>query len=367
MPPSEVDRKFMSQALELAQHGRGAVEPNPLVGCVLARDGKVVGIGYHQRFGGPHAEIEALRSAGNAAAGADVYVTLEPCCHLGKTGPCTEALINASVARVTIGCQDPNPEVAGKGIAALRAAGIEVEIDVLREQAKALIAPFSKLITTGQPWVIAKWAMTLDGKIASHTGNSQWISGEASRALVHELRGRVDAILIGRSTAEADDPLLTARPPGPRTATRIVLDSQASLSLNCKLVQSAGEVPLLVATSSTAPQETCQRLAAQGAEVCVLAGDTRGEQLSALLEELGRRQMTNLLVEGGGAVFGTLLDLQAIDEVHAFIAPKLIGGNAAPSPVAGAGLAKMADACQLERTQVETLGDDLHVHGFLPR
>lgn len=357
----------MSQALELAEQGRGAVEPNPLVGCVIVRAGVVVGRGYHQRFGGPHAEIEALRDAGEAASGADAYVTLEPCCHQGKTGPCTQALMDAGIARVIVGCEDPNPKVAGQGCAALRSAGIEVISGVLPEQSRQLIAPFAKLITTGRPWVIAKWAMTLDGKIASHTGSSQWISGEASRAVVHQLRGQVDAILVGRGTAEADDPLLTARPPGPRTATRIVLDSLAMLPSESKLIGSLDEAPLLVVASEQASPQDRQRLIDHGAEVLTLAGQDRADQLSSLLDELGCRQMTNVLVEGGGEVLGTFLDRQAIDEVHAFVSPKLLGGEAAPSPIGGSGIADMAQALQLQRVQIKQLGDDIHIHGFVNR
>jgi len=367
MAASTADSGFMSQAIELAEQGRGAVEPNPLVGCVIVRDGKIVGQGYHQRFGGPHAEIEALGAAGDAARGADVYVTLEPCCHHDKTGPCTEALIKAQVARVVVGCQDPNPKVAGQGLDALRVASIDVRTDLLHEQAVQLIAPFTKLIAKEHPWVIAKWAMTLDGKIATHTGSSQWISSEASRAVVHKLRGQVDAILVGRGTAAADDPLLTARPPGPRTAIRIVLDAGASLALDSQLVQSTDEGPLLVVATVAAPKENRQRLEAHGAEVLVLPGQDRRAQLTALLDELGRRQMTNLLVEGGSEVFGMLLDLGAIDEVHAFVAPKLIGGQAAPSPIAGDGLADMSAAIQLGQLQIERLGHDLHMHGYVCR
>ncbi len=363
--PTPPTNKFLSQALKLAQQGQGTVEPNPLVGCVIVREGEVVGQGYHQRFGGPHAEIEALRDAGKAASGGDAYVTLEPCCHHGKTGPCTEALIEAGVARVIVGCEDPNPKVAGQGLAALRAAGIEVDVEVNCEEAQRLIAPFAKLMTIGQPWVIAKWAMTLDGKIATETGNSQWISGEASRAVVHELRGRVDAILVGRGTAEADDPLLTARPPGPRTATRIVLDSQATLSFDSKLMKSINEAPLLVVSTTSASPENRRRLENHGAELLMVSGENRKEQLTSLLDELGQRQLTNLLVEGGSEVFGTLFDLGAIDEVHAFVAPKLIGGKLAPSPIAGAGLAEMSAAFELESMHVEMLDHDLHVHGYL--
>jgi len=358
---------FLSKALKLAQQGQGAVEPNPLVGCVIVRDGEIVGQGYHQRFGGPHAEVEALREAGKAASGGDVYVTLEPCCHHGKTGPCTEALIAAGVARVMVGCEDPNPKVAGQGLAALRAAGIDAHVEENCEEASRLIAPFAKLITTGRPWVIAKWAMTLDGKIATHTGSSQWISGEASRAVVHQLRGRVDAILVGSGTARADDPLLTARPPGPRTATRIVLDSLATLSLDSKLMKSVNEAPLLVASTTSASQKNRQRLESHGAELLTLQGENRKEQMTSLLDELGCRQVTNLLVEGGSEVFGTLFDLGAIDEVHTFVAPKLIGGKLAPSPIAGAGLTEMSAALEMDSIQVEMLDQDLHVHGYPKR
>ena len=381
MTAAPSDDRFMSRALELAEQGRGAVEPNPMVGCVIVRDGEIVGEGFHQRFGGPHAEIEALQSLESfpktgerasargatvtSARGAAAYVTLEPCCHQGKTGPCTTALIDAGVARVIVGCQDPNPQVAGQGVAALQAAGIDVVESSLQTEAKQLIAPFTKLLSIGRPWVIAKWAMTLDGKLATHTGSSQWISGESSRAVVHRLRGQVDAILVGRGTAEADDPLLTARPPGPRTATRIVLDSNGVLSSKSKLVQSVADTPLLVATTETATATNRQRLEASGAEVLMLASETRSEQMAELLDELGRRQMTNLLVEGGSEVLGTLLDMQAIDEVHAFVAPKLIGGVKAPSPIAGTGIESMTTAIQLERMQIEALGNDIHVHGFL--
>lgn len=373
MADATADSEFISQALELARQGQGLVEPNPLVGCVIARDGRVIGRGYHQRFGGPHAEIEALRDAGEAARGATAYVTLEPCCYQGKTGPCTQALIDAGIARVVVGCEDPNPKVAGQGLDQLRAAGIKVVSDVSRDKAQRLIAPFTKFVTTGRPWVIAKWAMTLDGKIATHTGSSQWISGEASRAIVHQLRGRVDAVLVGRGTVEADDPLLTARPAGPRTATRIVLDSRASLATDSKLISSIDEAPLLVAVGDAAPEGDRRRLTDLGAEVLPLDGATRSEQLSSLLDELGRREMTNVLVEGGGEVLGTLLELNAdqnadqneIDEVHAFIAPKLVGGQSAATPIGGLGIAAMGDALQLEHVDVTCSGEDVYVHGLV--
>jgi len=354
---------FMSRALELAVRGRGHVEPNPLVGCVVVQNEKMVGQGWHRSFGSPHAEIEALAAAGDAAKGATVVVTLEPCCHQGKTGPCTRALIEAGVRRVVVGCQDPNPQVAGKGLAELRAAGILVEEGLLEEQSRHLIGPFTKLLTKGRPWVLAKWAMTLDGKLASHTGNSQWISGTASRAVVHRLRGEVDAILVGRGTVEADDPRLTARPAGPRVATRVVLDSAATLSPESQLVRSIAEGPVLVAVAAEAPAERTDRLTQLGVEVLRVSGGDEGARLDSLLEEMGRRQWTNVLVEGGSHVLGTLLDLQAIDEVHAFIATKLVGGKEAPSAMAGRGFAQMADAINLSNVEVEVLEGDIHIWG----
>ncbi len=360
-------QQFLAHAIGLAEAGRGCVEPNPLVGCVIVRDDHVVGEGWHHQFGGPHAEINALAQAGERARGADLYVTLEPCCHHGKTPPCTEALIQAGIARVFVGCEDPNPQVAGQGAAKLREAGIAVEVLPDQQAANKLIAPFRKLITQRQPWVIAKWAMTLDGKIATHTGKSQWISSEASRALVHKVRGQVDAILVGRLTAERDDPLLTARPTGPRVATRIVLDSEASISLESQLVRTIDQAPLLIVTKETAPVERINKLEQLGVEIFKLPTVPWQEQLVRLLEELGSRQMTNVMVEGGALVLGAFADIHAIDEVHAFIAPKLAGGKDAPSALAGEGLADMMAAQRIVDVEINVLDGDVHVHGFVDR
>jgi diaminohydroxyphosphoribosylaminopyrimidine deaminase / 5-amino-6-(5-phosphoribosylamino)uracil reductase len=361
------DDRFLALALALATQGEGFVEPNPMVGCVIVRDGEIVGQGYHERFGGPHAEIVALDSAGAAARGATVYVTLEPCCHQGKTPPCTEALVQAGVARVVAAIEDPFPQVAGRGIAALRAAGVSCDVGSLAGDARRLIAPYFKRITTGRPWVIAKWAMTLDGKLATHTGDSQWISSEESRAVVHQLRGRVDAVIVGSGTARTDNPLLTARPihlaDVKRTATRIVVDAAATLALESRLVESARDVPVLVAAGSDARDEACVKLAEAGVEVLRCTGDSHEARLNSLFDELGRRQMTNVLVEGGGRLLGALFDLRAVDEVHVFIAPKIAGGAAARSPVGGAGIAQMADALALRDITIEEAGGDVYVHG----
>jgi diaminohydroxyphosphoribosylaminopyrimidine deaminase/5-amino-6-(5-phosphoribosylamino)uracil reductase len=358
-----LDLWHMRRALELAAQGQGAVEPNPMVGCVIARGAEILGEGWHRRFGGPHAEIEALKLARERARGATLYVTLEPCCHHGKTPPCTSAVLAAGVARVVAALADPFPQVAGGGLAKLRAAGIEVEVGVLEREARNLNAPYLKLLATGRPWVIAKWAMTLDGKIATRTGDSRWISCKASRHVTHQLRGRVDAIIVGRGTAAADDPMLTARPPGPRSAMRIVVDSRASLSLESQLVRTACETPVLVAVSSDATTADCRRLQDAACTVFYCAGKTPRDRLESLLDELGKRRMTNVLVEGGGRLLGSLFDGGLIDEVHVFIAPKLAGGEAAPGPIAGCGVDVIASAMALEDVDVEQLGGDVYLHG----
>jgi len=363
MDPSDLDIWHMRRALELAVQGQGHVEPNPMVGCVIVEGAEVIGQGWHRRFGQPHAEIEALQLAGDRAAGATMIVTLEPCCHQGKTPPCTRAIIDAGISRVVVAQRDPFPEVGGRGVAQLEAAGIEVAVGVLEAEARKLNAPYLKLLETGRPWIIAKWAMTLDGKTATATGSSRWISNPESRRIVHALRGRVDAIMVGRRTVKQDDPLLTARPPGPRTALRVVADTHASLDSESQLVRTAQDVPVLVAAGPEAPKVDRDRLAASGCEVFVCEGASPADRLGTLLDELGRRRMTNVLVEGGGRLAGSLLDERQIDEVHVFVAPKLVGGAEAPTPVAGHGLGQMSQALLLDEVQVEQVGSDVYLHG----
>ena len=355
----------MARALELAARGLGSVEPNPPVGAVLVdNELNLIAEGWHQQFGGPHAEIEALTQAGDRSRGAMLFVTLEPCCHQGKTGPCTEAIARADIRKVVVAARDPFPKVDGKGIERLRSLGIETEIGLLEQPAAYLIAPFRKLVTTGRPWVHAKWAMTLDGKIATHSGDSRWISNEASRAVVHQLRGRMDAIVVGAGTVQKDDPLLTARPPGPRTATRIVVDSQARLSLTSQLVRTVSEAPLLVAASTDAPAENVRQLQNHGVHVLQLpASKAAGVDLDRLLAELGRRQFTNVLFEGGSRLFGSLFDCGLVDEVHVFVAPKIVGGAGAPSAVAGKGPAQMGSVFALDSMAVEQIGSDVYLRG----
>ncbi|MEQ8786918.1 MAG: bifunctional diaminohydroxyphosphoribosylaminopyrimidine deaminase/5-amino-6-(5-phosphoribosylamino)uracil reductase RibD [Pirellulaceae bacterium] len=366
------DSQFMRRALELASRGRGYVEPNPMVGCVIVAGegstaGDVVGEGWHRQFGGPHAEIEALRIAGSRARGATMYVTLEPCSHHGKTPPCCEAVVSAGVARVVVAQEDPFPEVAGRGIRTLREAGLHVEVGVAEVEATTLNAPYLKLLSTRRPWVIAKWAMTLDGKIATSAGDSRWISGGASRAVVHELRGRVDAILVGSGTAHTDDPLLTARPPGARTALRIVVDSRASLASTSRLAATAREIPLLAAVGREAPEKERLRLQELGCEVLSCDGATHADRLAQLLDELGRRRMTNVLVEGGARLLGTCFDMRAVDEAHVFVAAKVFGGQSAPTAVGGEGVPRVADALWMDAPAITELDGDVYLHGRLSR
>jgi diaminohydroxyphosphoribosylaminopyrimidine deaminase/5-amino-6-(5-phosphoribosylamino)uracil reductase len=363
MNPAELDRWHLQRALELAVQGRGLVEPNPMVGCVIARGAEIIGEGWHRKFGGPHAEVEALRLAGPRAKDATMYVSLEPCCHHGKTPPCTEAIIAAGVRRVVAAMRDPFPLVAGGGFARLQAAGIEVVLGELEPEAKRLNAPYLKLIEWGCPWVIAKWAMSLDGKIATRTGESQWISNERSRAIVHQLRGRVDAIIVGKETVLRDDPQLTARPAGPRTALRIVLDTNASLPLDMKIVRTAAESPVMVIVGEKSSPERRAKLSDAGCEVFVCSGETHAKRLKQMLDELGRRHLTNVLVEGGGRVLGSLLDIRQIDEAHVFVAPKLIGGLGAPGPIAGEGLGVLGDALELYSPDIQLLDGDVYVSG----
>jgi diaminohydroxyphosphoribosylaminopyrimidine deaminase/5-amino-6-(5-phosphoribosylamino)uracil reductase len=351
----------MLRALELAERGRGHVEPNPLVGAVLLRDGKMVGEGWHQQFGQAHAEVNALAHAASAARGSTLYVTLEPCCHHGKTPPCTDSIIAAGITRVVAATLDPFVQVAGQGVAALRGAGIAVEVGLCETEARIQNAPYLKLLTTGRPYVHAKWAMTLDGKIATGTGDSRWISNDASRKRVHELRGRVDGIIVGIGTVLADDPLLTARPPGPRTANRVILDTRGRLPLSSQLVRTARSIPTLVVIAPVC--ENDERLRSAGCEVLQLSSKTARPDIVDLLCELGRRRWTNVLVEGGSTVLGSFFDARAMDEVHVFIAPRLAGGHAAPSPIGGDGFRKIADADWLDDLWVEMLDGDLYVHG----
>jgi diaminohydroxyphosphoribosylaminopyrimidine deaminase/5-amino-6-(5-phosphoribosylamino)uracil reductase len=364
MVSKEEDIPWMKCALAEAERGRGRVEPNPLVGAVLVKDGLFLGSGHHERFGGPHGEIVALERVGDQAKGATLYVTLEPCCHHGKTPPCTSAILAAGIVRVVAAMRDPFPEVNGRGLALLESAGLTVETGCQEQPARCLNAPYLKRVTTGLPYVTAKWAMTLDGKTAVKTGDSRWISSESSRKQVHQLRGRMDAIVAGIGTVLADNPLLTARPPGPRLATRVVLDSHAQLPLSSRLVQTAAECPVLVAVTNSADPVRCASLREHGCEV-VAFPDSASVPIVHLLEELSRRAMTNVLIEGGGRVMGSFLDAQQVDAVDVFIAPIVEGGDHAHTPVRGAGCQAISDALRVEQVTITQVGVDVRLRGCL--
>lgn len=354
----------MRRAMDLAMNGEGYVEPNPMVGAVIVRNHQVIGSGWHGRFGGPHAEVEAIKEARalagpDATKGATLYVTLEPCCHWGKTPPCTDALIEAGISRVAAAIEDPNPKVAGGGIHALRTAGIQVDIGMLEDAARQLNAPFLKRLATRRPWVILKWAQSLDGKIATRTGDSKWISSEASLRRAHALRGRVDAIVVGIGTVLADDPELTCRMETPkRVAARVVLDSALRIPPSCKLVQTAKAVPTVIFTTDAGPAAVRAALEAAGCAVVVLASSPAGVSLEALLDELGRRELINVMVEGGGRVLGSFFDAGLADEAMLFVAPKLIGGAAAPGPLWQDGVGSMDKLAKLKVIERATCGPD---------
>lgn len=338
----------MRRALEIARRGRGRVEPNPMVGCVIVRGGRIIGQGYHHRFGGPHAEVEAIRAARGNVRGATFYVTLEPCCYHGKTPPCTAALIAAGAARVVAAMRDPNPRVAGKGLRALRAAGIRAEVGLLEEEAAALNAPFIKLMRKKRPWVIAKWAQSLDGKIATRTGDSKWISDATARRHAHATRGRVDAIVVGVNTVLADDPQLTCRDaPLRRVAARVVLDSHLRIPLTAGLVKTAHQIPTWIFHAAAAPPRKITSLLRAG---CILKGvpaSGRGLKPDSVLKKLAAAGMANVLIEGGGSVLGHWLDAGAIDEIQVYVAPVLIGGRQAVSALAGVGPRLVTNAVRL--------------------
>jgi diaminohydroxyphosphoribosylaminopyrimidine deaminase/5-amino-6-(5-phosphoribosylamino)uracil reductase len=322
----EQDKSFMQEALELARRGYGYVEPNPPVGAVIVRDGVVLGRGWHKHFGGPHAEIEALAdaaSAGRDVRGATVYVTLEPCCHHGKTPPCTDALIAAGIARVVAAVKDVDEKVAGKGFAHLAAAGVEVDSGVLEEQARELLRAYITLRTQRRPWVICKWAQTSDGLLALPAGEGRWISSPPSREAVQALRGRCDGVCVGVQTVLADDPLLTNRSGAGRQPSRLVLDSHLRTPADSRLVRTAKQFPLILACSASLPQPQADVLRRAGAEILPLpAGKSGWIDLDALLDELGRRQWTNLLVEGGACVLESFLTANIADELNVFISPR---------------------------------------------
>lgn len=358
----ELDERFMAQALELAEGGRPS--PNPRVGAVVVKDGKVVAEGFHVRAGGPHAEIVALEAAKGAAAGSTLYVTLEPCNHTGKTPPCTKAILAAKVARVVVGCADPNPHVDGGGTAALRAAGIQVDVGVREAEAKTLIAPWTKYITRGLPHVVLKLALSLDGRIATRTGSSKWVTGRDARARVHALRAQADAVAVGINTALADDPRLNVRAVKGENPIRVVFDTRLRLATHLRLVTTAREIPTWVLTSMDAEAGPAEELENHGVEIIRVPVGTEGRiDVHTAAIALAERGIVSLLVEGGAELAGSLLATHLADELHAFLAPILLGPRARAAAVDWAGPDEPQQAPRIISPSWEVCGDDAHVWG----
>ena len=358
---------FMQRALELARRGEGQTAPNPPVGAVLVSNGSIVGEGFHPGAGQPHAEVFALRQAAEQAHGGRLYVTLEPCCHQGRTGPCTEAVIAAGVAEVMVGTLDPNPAVAGEGVARLRRAGLTVTVGVLEKECRRLIAPFAKFITTGRPYVLFKSAMTLDGRIATVSGDSRWISGEASRRMVHQLRSRVDGILVGSGTVLTDNPRLTTRLDGEaRNPARIVVDGGLQTSPQAAVYAADGTRRLLV-TGTDHAGAALTPFSAAGVEIVRLRKKDGRLPVEAIMTALAERDLMFLLLEGGGGLGGALLRGGMIDRVMLFIAPLLLGGDNGKALVSGTGVERIADAWRLSEVRVRVVEQDILVEGEVRR
>ena len=365
------EEKYMRRAIELAKKGSGHVNPNPLVGAVIVRDGEIIGEGYHECYGQLHAERNAIANAkkrGNSLEGSTIYVTLEPCCHYGKTPPCTEAIIEEKIARVVVGSDDPNPLVSGKGFQMLREKGIEVTPHFLKEECDAMNHVFFHYIRTGTPYVAMKYAMTMDGKIACYTGDSKWVTGEESRAHVQTLRNHYKGIMAGIGTVLADDPMLNCRIEGGRDPIRIIADSHLRIPIDSQLVRTAGQQPLIVACLPDADEEKAAQLQEKGVEVLRIPGVTTADiteeqkeviSLPVLMKELGARKIDGILLEGGGQLNESALQAGIVDRIYCYIAPKIFGGAQAKTPVEGQGLTRAADAWQFNRIGMQEFGQDI--------
>lgn len=352
------DQDFMRRAIELAERGRGWTNPNPVVGAVIVKDGRIIGEGYHARFGGLHAERNAIASLTEPARGAVMYVTLEPCCHYGKTPPCTEAILEQGIARVVVGSRDPNPKVAGKGAALLREAGVIVEEDFLRSECDRLNPVFFHYITNGTPYVVMKYAMTVDGKIATRTGASQWITGEKAREQVHRLRHQYMGIMAGIGTVLADDPLLNVRLEGKKSPVRIICDSRLRLPPDSQICRTAKQYPTIVAHAAGS-REAAARLEQLGIQVVAIPDEAGRVDLKRLMRFLGKQGLDSILLEGGGELNESALQAGIVQEAKVFVAPKIFGGGEAKTPVTGRGVALSGEARMLSLEAMSQVGEDL--------
>ncbi|MBT9651970.1 bifunctional diaminohydroxyphosphoribosylaminopyrimidine deaminase/5-amino-6-(5-phosphoribosylamino)uracil reductase RibD [Faecalicatena fissicatena] len=356
------DQNYMLQAIQLAKQGEGWTNPNPMVGAVIVKNGRIIGKGYHKKCGELHAERNAIASLTESAEGATIYVTLEPCCHYGKTPPCTEAIIEQKIKRVVIGSRDPNPKVSGKGIKMLREAGIEVIEDFMREECDRLNPVFFHYITTKTPYVVMKYAMTLDGKIATKTGASKWITGEAARAEVQHMRHRYMGIMAGIGTVLADDPMLNVRVEGWKSPIRILCDSGLRIPLDGQIVKSAGKYRTIVAYADSENTEAKRkRLHEMGVETICCPDENNQVDLKKLMKYLGEEGIDSILLEGGGTLNDSALRAGIVQEVQAFIAPKLFGGMNSKTPVEGIGVRFPSEAVKLKCTDICQIGEDIRI------
>lgn len=361
------DRNFMEHALKLAARARGRTSPNPMVGAVIVQDGKIVGEGYHQRAGDCHAEIHALNQARESAEAGTMYVTLEPCCHWGRTPPCTDALLRAKLSTIFVAMRDPNPRVAGEGIRQLENAGICVQVGICEEESQELNEVFIKYITTERPFAILKSAISLDGKIATASGESQWITSEASQRKGHEIRAQVDAILVGIGTVLQDNPSLTTRLPGRENEDpiRVIVDSHARTPLGAKVFNPVSNAGTLIVVTQDAPLKRIQALRTAGADVLIVKQKEGRVCLETLMEELGRREITSLLIEGGAAINAAALEAGIVDKLMFFVAPKLIGGRDAPGPIGGGGIARLSETFELRGVRTTQIERDFLIEGYV--
>ena len=361
------DNDFVKMALELAEKGRGWTSPNPMVGAVVVKDGATVGAGFHRAAGKAHAEVEAIDDAGAKAAGATLYVTLEPCNHYGRTPPCTEKIIAAGIRRVVVAMEDPNPHVAGGGCARLRDEGIRVDVGICQKEAERQNEAFIKYVLKGRPFTVVKCAATLDGRLATRTGDSKWITGARARQYVHRLRHAIDGILVGIGTVRADDPSLTARPGsdfGPaKDPTRFILDTRLSISASARVLHLDSQSETYIICGHPAPENRRQLLEKEGARVLQMPVSDQGIDLVPLMDRLGQMGITSLLIEGGGRVAGSALRQGIVDRVVFFYGPKIYGGDDGVSMCRGKGPARLADAVSIRNIRVQRFDDDIMIEG----
>lgn len=360
-----MDKVYMKRALELAELGRGKVAPNPMVGAVIVKAGKIIGEGYHKKYGDNHAEVNAFENATEDVSGATLYVTLEPCAHYGKTPPCAKRIVKEGIKKVVIGVLDPNPLVAGKGVNILKDAGIEVVVGVLEEECRKINEVFMKYIKTSRPFVLMKYAMSLDGKISTATGKSKWISCEKSRRDVHKLRNNLSAIMVGINTVIKDNPMLNCRIEGGNDPIRIIVDSNLRIPLDSKIVNTSNNISTIVATTHKADKDKIKLLEERNVEVIVAKEKDGRVDITSLIDKLGEKKIDSILLEGGSEINFSCLQEGIVDKVRIYIAPKILGGNNAKGAVGGRGVSEMIDSFNIENIDISTIGSDILVEGYV--